>query len=139
MIITKIRLLNDHEEDKKILSKFLSDNKNGVKTFRYYNKRDFSVINNHIYSALYYNEDNILGYGHLDTENDVVWLGIMVSDKYRGMGIGTTIMKDLIKHYDGDILLSVDKDNTPAINIYKKRNFNIFEVRNDIIIMKLEK
>ena len=139
MKITNIKLLKYNNEDEKILKDYLSTNKNATKTFRYYNKRDYKVINDHIYTALYFNEDNILGYGHLDKENDIIWLGIMVSDKYRGLGIGKKIINDLIKNYKGEITLSVDKKNYPAINLYKSKNFTIIKENEEIIIMKLKK
>ena len=139
MKITKIKLLKYKEEDKKILNKFLSENKDATKTFRYYDKREYDVINNHIYTALYFNNNNILGYGHLDKEGDTVWLGIMVSDMYRGIGIGKKIISDLIKNYSGEITLSVDKKNNPAINLYKSKNFIKIEENDHIIIMKLKK
>jgi ribosomal protein S18 acetylase RimI-like enzyme len=139
MKITKIKLLKNIEEDKKNLNKFLSENKSATKTFRYFNKREYDVINNHIYTALYFNNDNILGYGHLDKDNNTVWLGIMVSDKYRGLGIGKKIMTDLLNNYNGEITLSVDKKNISAINLYKSKNFIKIEENNNIIIMKLKK
>jgi hypothetical protein len=117
MKITKIKLLKNIDEDKKNLNKFLSENKSATKTFRYFNKREYDVINNHIYTALYFNNDNILGYGH----------------------IGKKIMTDLLKNYNGEITLSVDKKNIPAINLYKSKNFIKIEENNNIIIMKLKK
>ena len=63
----------------------------------------------------------------------------MVSDKYRGLGIGKKIMTDLLKNYNGEITLSVDKKNISAINLYKSKNFIKIEENNNIIIMKLKK
>lgn len=140
MNITKIKLLKNNNIDKELLTKFLSENKNATKTFRYYSKRNYSIIhNNHIYTALYYNNKNILGYGHLDKENTTIWLGIMVSDKYIGRGIGKKIMDDLVKNSTGEITLAVDKQNTSAISLYKSKNFIKLKEENNIIIMKLNK
>ena len=62
------------------LDEFIKSNINGAKTFRYFSKRPYSVIKNHIYTCLYYIDDVCVGYGHLDFEDKKTWLGIIVSD-----------------------------------------------------------
>ena len=139
MEITNIKFLKYNDNDEKILKDYLSQNTKATKTFRYFKKRDFNVINNHIYTALYFNNNDIVGYGHLDREDNTVWLGIMVSDKFRRLGIGNKIITNLIENYDGEINLSVDKKNISAINLYKSKNFIKLKDNNEIIIMKLKK
>ncbi len=139
MEITNIKFLKYNDDDEKILKDYLSQNTEATKTFRYFKKRDFNVINNHIYTALYFNNNDIIGYGHLDREDNTVWLGIMVSDKFRRLGIGNKIITNLIENYDGEINLSVDKKNISAINLYKSKNFIKLKDNNEIIIMKLKK
>jgi ribosomal protein S18 acetylase RimI-like enzyme len=139
MIVTKIKTIKNCEEDKDLLTKFLTINENATKTFRYYNKRNFNVISDHIYTALYFDGDNVIGYGHLDKGTANVWLGIIVSDNYRGLGVGSEIIDDLIVNYNGEITLSVDKGNLPAINLYKKKKFTTINTTDKIIIMRLKK
>lgn len=102
------------------LSKFFEVNKSD--SFRYFDKRDFSVIENHKYTCLYTLNGNCIGYGHIDQEDDKDWLGIFISENYRGRGLGKIIMYDLISKSD-IIYLSVDSDNDNAINLYKKMGF----------------
>jgi ribosomal protein S18 acetylase RimI-like enzyme len=87
---------------------------------------------------LYYQNDECVGYGHLDKENDKIWLGIIVADKHQSNGFGNLIMDDLISKYDGEIYLSVDKDNLKAQELYKKKSFiNLKENdKNYIMILK---
>ncbi|MBQ8425174.1 MAG: GNAT family N-acetyltransferase [Clostridia bacterium] len=50
---------------------------------------------------------------------------ICISPKFRGKGIGTIILKDIIKkHKDKEIYLRVFKNN-PAQNLYKRLGFEI--------------
>jgi ribosomal protein S18 acetylase RimI-like enzyme len=90
--------------------------------FRYFDKRNYDSINNHKYTCLYIVDDVYVGYGHIDTEEDKNWLGIFVSERYRGRGLGKLIMDDLLS-IENDIYLTVDVDNIGAINLYKKKGF----------------
>ena len=81
------------------------------------------MIRNHIYTCLYYLDDECVGYGHLDKEDDKIWLGILVSDSKKGKKIGDEIMDDLISKTNSDISLSVDIDNLPAYKLYEKKGF----------------
>lgn len=51
---------------------------------------------------------------------------IFLLDKYRGLGIGTSIIENIIKN-NKKIYLCVYKDNKKAIKLYKKLNFCIIE------------
>ena len=102
---------------------FIKKNPEGCKSFRYFSKRPYNVIRNHIYTCLYYLDDECVGYGHLDKEDDKIWLGILVSDSKKGKKIGDEIMDDLISKTNSDISLSVDVDNLPAYKLYEKKGF----------------
>ena len=102
------------------IQKFFESNKSD--SFRYFDKREFDVINNHIYTCLYSFDEDYFGYGHIDREGDKNWLGIFISEKYRGFGLGEIIMNDLISKSD-IIYLTVDIDNISAISLYKKIGF----------------
>jgi GNAT superfamily N-acetyltransferase len=132
----KLSYLNNQELFIKELKFFLSKNKKSLLSFRYFNKRDLSVLDNHVYTSLYFNDNLCIGYGHLDLDNDKVWLGLITSEDFRGLGVGQFILKDLISNYDGEIYLTVDFDNHVAINIYKKHGFTIIEENNKHFLMK---
>jgi len=121
------------------LDEFIKSNINGVKTFRYYTKRPYTIIKNHIYTCLYYLDNICVGYGHLDSEDEKTWLGIIVSDNEVGKKIGDQIMDDLILNSKNDIHLSVDISNNSAVYLYKKKGFEIIEKKINYYIMKLKK
>jgi len=131
------KILNHtNNEDLNSLKKFISSNPKGCEKFRYYLNRDFSVLNNHIFTCLYYKDDELIGYGHLDEENGKIWLGIMVSDNKKSKGYGNLIIDDLLQQTNEPIYLSVDNDNEIAYHLYKKKNFNTLEENNKYKIMK---
>ena len=121
------------------LDEFIKSNINGAKTFRYFSKRPYSVIKNHIYTCLYYIDDVCVGYGHLDFEDKKTWLGIIVSDTEVGKKIGDQIMDDLIFKSKEDIYLTVDTNNDLAVHLYKKKGFEILENKINYYLMKLKK
>ena len=121
------------------LDEFIKSNVNGIKTFRYYTKRPYTIIKNHIYTCLYYIDNICVGYGHLDFENEKTWLGIIVSDNEVGKKIGDQIMDDLILNSKNNIHLSVDINNNSAVYLYKKKGFEIMEKKINYYIMKLKK
>jgi ribosomal protein S18 acetylase RimI-like enzyme len=123
----KIRKISKNvESDIEDLKHIIKENVLGNKTFRYFDKREFSCVDNHLLTNLYYVENDCVGYGHLDHDGENVWLGIMVLDKHVGKGYGNTIFEALINSTNSDISLSVDKINIKAINLYKKYKFVIF-------------
>lgn len=122
----------------KCLNKFLSENKNGLKKFRYFSKRTYEIINRHLCTYLYFENENCVGYGHLDIDGDKIWLGIMVSENFTGKGIGDHIVKDLISQTSKNIHLSVDKDNFNAIKLYHKNNFKILFTEQNYHVMLLK-
>jgi RimJ/RimL family protein N-acetyltransferase len=123
----KIRKISKNvESDIEDLKHIIKENVLGNKTFRYFDKREFSCLDNHLLTNLYYVENDCVGYGHLDHDGENVWLGIMVLDEHVGKGYGNTIFEALINSTNSDISLSVDKINIKAINLYKKYKFVIF-------------
>lgn len=110
----------------------------GKKYFRYYDKRPYDYGHvNHICTIKTHD-----GYGHLDYDkvNNKVWLGICVSDLMTGLGMGKDLMRRLLAIADSEgikeIWLSVDKDNEPAINLYKRFNFKIDSVFENKLFMR---
>lgn len=118
-----------------LINKFLGTMKEGKTTFRYFENRSLEVIKNHLITVLLVNDNLPIAYGHLDKEDNDVWLGIAVSDNYRGKGYGEKMLKYLIKYAKvkniQQIKLSVDNNNIPAINLYKKYGF--IEYKEDMV------
>jgi GNAT superfamily N-acetyltransferase len=124
LVIKKITI-----PDLEILTNFIQSSGDSLKTFRYYEKRDFKIISNHILTALLFFNNKPIAYGHLEKEDDKIWLGIMVSESEKGKGYGKVIMSYLISfcvdNKFSNIFLTVDKDNLNAIYLYQKFDFNI--------------
>jgi predicted acetyltransferase len=112
----------DYFELRRIIDSDSSLNKH----FRYYNNRNKSDFDNHKYHMLVCIDNNIVGYGHLDPEDDFVWLGMFVLSKFRNAGIGDVIVKHLISKSNKNIQLTVDKDNHNALKLYLNNQFKIF-------------
>jgi ribosomal protein S18 acetylase RimI-like enzyme len=135
--------------DVKLLEQFIADAGSSLKSFRYFQKRPLEVIKNHLCTFLLLEEDKPVAYGHLDvtTEAEIsaqcgseekvaptketIWLGVAVSEKYIGLGLGVMMMNQLIsfaKHERlREIKLSVDNDNVAAIKMYEKLGFKLLE------------
>jgi RimJ/RimL family protein N-acetyltransferase len=62
-------------------------------------------------------------------EKNSAWLGILIGQpEYRGRGVGVEVITSLMRFckdflYLNHIYLGVDKDNIPALNLYKKLGF----------------
>ena len=132
MIINKIKTHNIS-----LLKTFI--NLNNSTFFRYYDTRDITIIKNHLITIIITNNDEIVGYGHLDIENHV-WLGICVLEKHKGNGYGKKIMNHLInyaiEHNIEYIYLSVDKNNAIAKNMYDKFDFKVIQTNKKTYLMK---
>jgi len=75
-------------------------------------------------------------YGHLD--NQTPSLAISLYIEYRGQGIGTQLldqMLDLLRHEGyGQVSLSVQKEN-PALHMYQKAGFVVVADRGEEVLM----
>ncbi len=117
----------------------ISNCNNGIKTFRYFDKRPFEIVDTHIVSEIYFINEDPVGYYHIEKENDIYWFGIIISDSYVGKGISKIIMdRAITKSNELNIVLylSVDKTNEVAFNLYKKNKFNIVKETEKYYIMK---
>ncbi|MEO9873142.1 N-acetyltransferase family protein [Ekhidna sp.] len=112
-----------------------------LSAFRYFEKRPYEVILNHLKTLVVMNNNQPVGYGHLDPEDGITWLGICVAERFRGKGIGKLIMNELIKSAKRmeveEIQLSVDSDNNEAIQLYVRFGFRLSSVEENIRFMKL--
>ena len=96
-------------------------------TFRYFAKRDTSVICQHITTLLFTENEQPVAYGHLEKEGEEVWLGVCVLPHVKGKGYGKLMMNALIQRAGENnikkISLTVDKVNKAAIQLYEKLGF----------------
>lgn len=117
-----------------LLETFINSIGIASKSFRYFDKRPASVFKKHIVTILIFEDENSIvpiGYGHLEIENDIVWLGICVLPAYWGKKIGSIILIELIKRARANqiqtIHLTVDEDNIYAIKLYERFGFKKLE------------
>ena len=118
------------EQNKVLLNNFILNNKL-PDTFRYFNKRNIDVIQNHLITIILVDKELPIGYAHIDFDDNKYWFGICILEKYQGNGYGKKIMdyifnNEKIKYID-KIYLTVDKINDVAINLYIKFNFYIID------------
>lgn len=130
------------EDNIDLLKVFIENLNEEKKTFRYYNNRSLRIISNHLYTSLLFLNDEPVSYGHLDKENDIVWLGILVKEQFQGKGIAKRMMSLLVARAKElnltAIQLSVDKINNKAISLYLKYEFKVIqEYENNIILERI--
>jgi ribosomal protein S18 acetylase RimI-like enzyme len=110
-----------------LLQNFIDNLGDTAQNFRYFNHRNIDVIKNHLLTVLLVEKDKPVAYGHLDVENDIVWLGACVLPDFQGQGLSNMVMNELInfarKNKVKEIHLTVDNDNTNAVYLYKKFGF----------------
>lgn len=118
-------------KDDALLSKFMHMC-GDLGAFRYFDKRPFSVIKDHLVTLIGKDdnpkhEGDPMCYGHLNAEG---WLGVCVSEYCRGEGYGKQMMEELIKRGKEfgleEIKLIVDTDNLVARSMYKRFGFVAF-------------
>jgi len=132
-VITNIsnsyEIIEINNNNKNFLSEFLENKL--PDTFRYFNKRNIDIINNHILTLVLKINKKIVGYGHIDNDNDKNWLGICLLDEYMNYGYGNKIINYMLQHKSvinrKPIYLSVDNNNYHAIKLYEKYNFKIIK------------
>lgn len=110
----------------KYLEDFLSNDL--PSTFRYFNKRSIECIKNHLITLVVKIDNCIIGYSHIDKEDNIYWFGICILDKYQNQGIGSKIMQYILNCENTKnlkICLTVDIVNIGAIKLYQKYGFKI--------------
>jgi ribosomal protein S18 acetylase RimI-like enzyme len=110
-----------------LVNEFVENANYSLKSFRYFEKRKISTVLSHISTFVLIKFNKVIGYCHLEKENDLIWLGIAIINEKIGMGFGEVLVKHLIKEARSkkikEINLSVDKDNIKAIGLYEKFGF----------------
>ncbi len=122
------------------LSAFIESLNEEQESFRYFKTRGREALENHLFTFLALQDNTPVGYGHLDGEAGVVWLGVVVKQEYQGKGLGMRIVEFLIEKAKElelpAIQLSVDNSNERAINLYNKIGFELLQKKDAISIMK---
>lgn len=96
---------------------------------------DFDFCCNHN-QFFWYDEEELVSTVELKEENNVKWIcGLFVSPTYRRNGIGTELLQ--FATLLGGKRLSVTKNNTTAISLYKKFGFEIFDEDGKYFYMQL--
>ena len=76
-------------------------------------------------------------YGHID--DDTPSLAISLYEAYHGRGVGTKLMKSIIKLLNANgyrkVSLSVQKDNSHAVEMYKNVGFKIIDENKEEYLM----
>jgi len=127
MVDNQVSIKEIGYSDYVLLDGFLQNAGGSLSSFRYFNTRPTSVIKNHIVTAVLIHNSAVVGYGHLDKDSDVIWLGIAVSEMAIGKGFGKLMMSFLITRAEEMNLpvinLTVDKNNIKAIRLYDHFSF----------------
>lgn len=133
--------INITDQNLDILKDFFKNLSVEKKAFRYFESRGFEIIKNHVYTVVLYSNGEAVSYGHLDKEEEIVWLGILVKLKFQGQGFSNIMMELLINKASElklkEIRLAVDKSNYLAFNLYKKFGFEELVINeNNYILSK---
>ena len=122
-----MNMVSVRQDNIHLLKDFIENMGTASKSFRYYNSRTTDVIKNHLTTLLIIENDKPVAYGHLDSEDNVVWLGVCILPSFSGKGYGNNMMSELLKRAKKmhvlKIQLTVDRDNKTAIVLYEKFNF----------------
>ena len=86
-----------------------------------------SIMDEFINYKLIKVNDNIIGCLYIrDYDDGIIIDELYLEEEYRGKGIGTSIIKSILKN-NTIVYLWVYKDNIKAINLYEKCGFEIIE------------
>lgn len=121
--------LKDEVDAENLLRDFLEFLGRGAHSFRYFSKRDLSVVRDHVTSIILQVAGRPIGYGHIEIESEVSWLGIAVAGDSVGNGWGSVIISKLLNSACDyglrEVDLKVDPDNSAAIRLYSKHGFEV--------------
>ena len=96
--------------------------------FRYFDKRSYEIIYNHTQTILLYEENEVVGYGHLDNEKNKTWFGIVLKEGKRER-IWKNDNELSLKYYQNNmeypLYLTVDIKNKTALKFFEKSGFRI--------------
>ena len=137
ILIKKIKYEDDLEE---LLYFFKTKVDISSNSFTYFKKRNFVTIKDHLATFLMSENDNTIGYSHLDKDGESIWFGICIADDYIGKGYGKKLILSTLEEANlkkvPTVLLSVYKNNVPAFNLYKKVGFQVYSENETSFFMK---
>jgi len=136
-----MEILRITSENRSLVSAFLEIAGVGtLEKFRYYQSRPLEIIDNHLATFVVFHEEQSIAYGHLDEEEETIWLGIAISEPFQGKGIGTLMMSHLLTFARIEkipsIKLAVDRDNEAAIPLYQKFGFKEINRTEKVLFME---
>ena len=93
-----------------------------------------SLFNDYTNILIYKNDVQILGFIHYEIMYETAnILNIVVNPEYRRNKIGTHLINNMLSNLCNknieNIMLEVNENNISAINLYKKFNFEIINIR----------
>lgn len=137
-----LKVLQISQENTSKLTSFIENLGDEQESFRYFNSRGLEVLENHVFTFLLLHDKTPIGYGHLDEEDNIIWLGIVVKQEHQGKGFAKEIMQILVNKAQelrlGNIHLSVDNDNQRAIALYERFGFVVVTKKEDYSILRKE-
>jgi len=123
----KLSILSVDKTNINLLEQFIKEYEDDEGHFRYFTSRNASIIKNHLATFLLLLNEEPIGYGHLDKDGDIVWLGIAIKTHHQGKGLGKLLMQMLISQARvtqlQNVHLSVDNSNSAGIKLYNKYGF----------------
>ena len=133
--------INENKNSEQLVKDFIESAGNSLDSFRYFEKRTVSIIDEHYHTVLLYNGEEIIGYGHLDPcDAGRIWLGICLKSGHTGKGLGKIIMKNLTEYADStgikQINLSVDISNIGGKKLYEQFGFKVYNKTESMYFMK---
>ena len=91
----------------KQLEGFIENLGSSASTFRYFKNRPASRVLTNLYAVLLLDDNEYAAaYGHLEREENTIWLGIAVLPDFQGRGLAKKVMDALLEEA---LLLNIEK------------------------------
>ena len=121
-----------------LVEEFILNAGESLKNFRYFEKRKINIVLFHKITFVLREKTKVVGYCHLEEENNIVWLGISIIENKIGQGLGNILISHLLnekkKKKVESINLAVDEDNFKARNLYEKFGFKVMKKSKKVLI-----
>lgn len=110
-----------------LLSSLVAALGRGAESFRYFESRPLDVVRRHRISLALTVGSEVAGYGHVEVEEGIAWLGIAIVASHAGQGWGKLVMSELLARARAsgidELHLKVDRVNESAIRLYAACGF----------------
>lgn len=121
-----------------LVEEFILNAGESLKNFRYFEKRKINIVLFHKITFVLREKTKVVGYCHLEEENNIVWLGISIIENKIGQGLGNILISHLLNEAKKikveSINLAVDEDNFKARNLYEKFGFKVMKKSKKVLI-----